>query len=253
MRDAFARALPDGGWRTLPPMTTARAFFGSVVSDGAVVALGAGGAERFDPARGAWEAFALDGPIPATHFGVVAIGGTAFLVGGFPAEAGAARSVDLRTGHVALLPPLPGFAPGDHFHAVAALGGELHVVGGLCGDPPSPQRTHWVLRDGQWRRLADAPAPVWMKFGCLAVVGDDLFVFTEECALAYSASTDSWRRVAPLEPATLMPAAVVREGAVEVLGGTTMDGSPLPRRRYKPGPDRWEVMEAPGGGRGGRE
>lgn len=247
----WVQDLETGTWRQAASLNQGKTFFSSVVVDGVIYAVG-GSIERYDRLADRWDVVLPGGELPRTHFGAALIGRKIIVVGGYPVERSGVWSYDLDTGEVAALPSPPGFAPGDHFHFVAELGGELHVVGGLRAENFSPSDEHWVLDGHRWRAAASPPEPVWAKFAIHAVMGDELYLFagfgtTRDDALGptsgcrYDARSDTWERIAPPPELLVMPATVVLDGRLQVLGGQRLDDGPSPTAvsSYDPETDRW--------------
>jgi hypothetical protein len=244
--DADVLWLADGArqWERLAGLPWPCAFAGSAVAAGSVFALGDGVA-RFDPARRSFEPFAPEGSLPRSHFAVCALGDSMHLIGGFPLERSGHFVVDARTGAVTREPPPPDFVPGDHFHFVAVLGGELHVVGGLAGDSFEPRRSHHVLREGQWRALPPPPPGLWAKFGGQAVVDGCLHVFGEFGHHRFDPRTGTWGARAPLPFPLVMPAVTVIDGTIWLVGGMRVEGTGGVLLAYDPGRDVWRHAAAP--------
>jgi uncharacterized Zn-binding protein involved in type VI secretion len=232
--------LADGArqWERLADLPLPCAFAGSAIAGGSVFALG-DGAARFDPARRVFEVLAPEGSLPQSHFAACALGDAMHVIGGFPVARSGHFVVDARTGKVAQGSPPPDFAPGDHFHFVAALGGELHVVGGLAGDTFAPRRSHHVLREGQWRTLPQPPAGLWAKFGGQAVVGGCLHVFGEFGHHRFDPRTGSWETRSPLPFLLVMPAVTVLDGTIWLVGGMRVEGAGDVLLAYDPERDTW--------------
>lgn len=243
--------LDTGTWRQVASLNEGKAFFSSAVVDGVIYAVG-GSIERFDRVADRWDVVLPGGEFPKTHFGAALLGRKIIAVGGYPVEQSGVMSYDLDTGEVAALPLPPGFTPGDHFHFVAELGGELHVVGGLRVEDFSPSDDHWVLDGDGWRAAAPPPEPVWAKFAIWAVMGDELYLFagfgaTRGDALGptsgcrYDARSDTWERIAAPPELLTMPATVVLDGRLQVLGGQRLGDEPSPTAAssYDPETDRW--------------
>ncbi len=233
----------SAAWRAAAPMSRPRAFFGSAVVEGAVVALGEG-IERLDARTRTWETLLAGGALPNSHFGAAAIGGVVFAVGGFPAPDGGVCAFDVAARELRAVPAWPGFARGDHFHVVAVHGDELHVVGGLDGERFEPKREHWRLHAGAWERLPDAPAALWLKFAVVQAVDGMLFVFATDSGTGWSCDlrTAVWRERAPLRELLAMPASYARDGWIHVLGGLHVDDTPG-SFRYEIAADRWFEVE----------
>jgi len=251
MTDTWIQDLATGTWRRGASLNQGKSFFSSVVADDALYAIGSS-IERYDRAADRWDVVLEEGVFPETHFGAALIGRRIVAVGGYPIEQSGVRAFDLDTGEVVDLPGLPGFSPGDHFHFVAELRGELHVVGGLHVENFEPTAEHWVLDGDRWRPAAPPPEPVWAKFAIWAVLDDRLYVFagfgeTRDDALGptsgfrYDAHGDAWSVVAAPPELLVMPATVALDGRLFVLGGDVLGDGPSPTAVsvYDPEKDRW--------------
>ena len=251
--DRGARAtfwLADGApaWRRCADMPTPRAFFASVVHDGAVLAIGKG-VDHFDVATTTWQPLVAPGTLPDSHFGAALVDGRIWVLGGYPLERSAFTEVDPVARTVERREPPPGFAPGDHFHFVVALRGELHVVGGLAAATFQPQRQHFVRRGGRWRALPPPPPGLWAKFAGSAVDGERLHLFGDFGHHVFDAAAGTWQARAPAPLALVMPATVARGGSLWVIGGVTLEHEPVGLLEYRVAADRWTQHDAPREGR----
>ncbi len=243
--------LDTGAWRQAASLNQGKAFASSVVVDGIVYAVGSS-IERYDQTADRWDVVLPGGEFPKTHFGAALIGRKIIAVGGYPIEQSGVKAFDLDTGEVTNLPLLPGFTPGDHFHFVVNLRGELHVIGGLRVENFTPSAQHWVFDVDGWRAATPPPAPVWAKFAIWAVLDDQLYLFagygfTRDDALGptsgfrYDSRSDTWTVVAVPPKLLAMPATVVLDGRLHVLGGQPLDDGPFPTAVtvYEPKEDSW--------------
>jgi hypothetical protein len=225
-------------------MPVPRTFFCSVVADDAVLAIG-DGIDRYDPAADSWRTLVPAGQLPHSHFGAARVGDQIYVLGGYPPELSAFFAVELATGAVTRLPPPPGFQPGDHFHFVVELQGELHVLGGIDVGPFRARREHWILRDGAWLAQPTPPEGLWAKFGGHARIGGRLHLFGDFGHCAYDTVARTWERRAPLPFPLVMPAAVVRGGVLWILGGMRVDGNGDVLLAYDPELDHWRDLSPP--------
>ncbi|MBL8860141.1 MAG: hypothetical protein JNL28_16645 [Planctomycetes bacterium] len=235
--------LADGEseWRRLADMPSAHAFFGSTVHDGALHALG-DGVLRCDGATHTWQSVVPAGQLPRSHFGSAQIDGVAYVLGGYPLERSAFWAVDLALRRVDPLPPPPGFRPGDHFHFLAAVNGELHVLGGLDGEQFHPLREHWVLRAGTWVKQPDPPAGLWQKFGGQALVAGGWHVFGEFGHWRYEPGTGAWTERARMPYVVAMPATLVHAETIWVVGGMRSESTGRVLLAYDTTTDSWRDL-----------
>lgn len=222
-------------WTPAAKLQVGKAFFGSAVVDGRVYAIGQN-IERYDVARDAWEVVSEYQGLPTSHFSAAAIGSEIFIVGH------RLWVFDTKTGTVAEHPPWPNRNSGDHFHIVAALGGTLHVIGGLDGETFDPSAKHWTWRDSRWQRQPDAPAPLFAKFSAVQVLDDRLYVLGPTASYHYDLQLRDWKRLAPMPETLAMPSSFSRDGMIHVLGGLNT-AQEKPRWRYEPRFDRWSTPE----------
>lgn len=225
-------------WRATAPLPSGKAFFALLPTGDGAVAIG-DDAQRFDPRTESWQELTPAGTLPVSHFAACAHQGAIYVLGGFPAERGALRRLDPTSGALSLAPPLPGLNPGDHFHLLASLADGLHAVGGLDGEHFEPQLEHHVLRDGRWQALPPPPVGIWTKFAAHGAIGGRLYVFGEFGGWSYGPA-DGWRPAAALPQLLAMPASVVADGALWVVGGMDVQ-APTEEvlLRYEPADDRW--------------
>lgn len=226
MHDVFWLADGDDAWRPLHPMPQGRAFFGAVRHGDAIFAFGTG-VDRYDCRSREWTAWLPDAGLPKSHFACALHDGKAWILGGYPAERSAFWRVDLETGVVEARRAPPGFAPGDHFHLMHEIDGQLHVVGGLDGDEFEPKREHWVLeKDGAWRALAPPPAPMWAKFAMHGVAGDSLIVRDLGGAFRFRTGP-GWTRLGGenLRSRFAMPASVSTPRGLWTVGGQGLESA----------------------------
>ena len=223
-------------WRPGADLQKGRAFFSSVEVDGDIYAIG-GSIEVYDIEKDRWETIFSGGEFPVSHFGAAVVGQTIFTVGGFPSDRGRVAAFDIETRTVTEIPTLPGLTIGDHLHFVAALGGELHVLGGLSG-----RTMHWVFDGSEWREAAAIPEPAWAKFAVYEVVDDRLFLFWESGGYCYDLESDTWSKVQPLNELLAMAASFVSDGRIYVLGGISAR-NPSVVRVYDIRQDKWEVLD----------
>lgn len=237
---AGVRVLDGGGgrWVDRAAMHVPKVFFASVVIDGAIYAIGGSDAkdgeegaaviERYDAGADRWDVLVRSERLPRSHLAAAAVGRRVYIIGGFPDTHVHVHEFDTKTGEFADAPPIPGFQCGDHFHYVAALGGRLHVLGGMrFGDKSGERREHWVLDDGRWIQRAPLPAPSMAKLAAYGVIGEKLYVFSPLHGLhhVYDPAADSWSDAPATMPVTLtMPACVTQCDRLHVFGGLDLRG-----------------------------
>jgi hypothetical protein len=232
--------LGDGtrAWQRCADMPVPRAFFGSAADGAGALAIG-DGIDRYDLAAGSWRTLVPAGQLPQSHFGAARVGGRVYVLGGYPLECSAFFAVDLATGAVTRQQPPPGFQPGDHFHFLVELQGELHVLGGIEIRPFRARREHWILRGGQWAAEPPPPEGLWAKFGSHANVDGRLHLFGEFGHYVYDPGFRTWTARAPMPFALVMPAVVVRDGVIWIVGGMRVEGEGPVLLAYDPRTDRW--------------
>ena len=221
MQQTFWLGPGDATWQPRADMNMGRAFFGSAIVNGSVYAVG-NGVERYVAAADQWEVVVPAGSLPRSHFATAALGSTLFVLGGFP-EYGGFLAIDLDTGAVDEEAPPPGFNPGDHFHFMVVLAGQLHVIGGLDGQLFETRREHWVRVGGGWQAQPPPPPGLWAKFAAHIVHDEELFLFGDFGAFSYDASTRQWQERAPLPQMLAMPGAVASGSEIWVVGGLAVE------------------------------
>jgi hypothetical protein len=203
--NALRRYSPeDERWTELDGMHRARAAHGAaVIGDRLYVAGGAteygpdlpapmASLEVYDLNTGEWSE-GPDMPTPRHHFGLVALDGKLYAVGGRDADDFAIDTVerfDPATGRWETLPPLPQAAGGL---AVAATDGEVYAIGGGDDGLGWVTGATWAFDPevGQWRRAADLEFP---RHGLgVATIDGRIYTFGgAPCALfGYSDSAES--------------------------------------------------------------
>jgi hypothetical protein len=227
--DAFWCDSKTHRWRELPPMNVGKAFFGAAVVEGRAYVVG-GNIERFDPVEERWEVVCSEPALPTSHFSAACIDSKLLIV------SHRLFVFDTKTGKLASRDLWPTRRRGDHFHIVAALDGELHVIGGLDGETFDPRREHWVWNGTQWKQLADAPVAMFAKFSVVQVVERRLYVMSNDASYAYDAG--QWTALARMPTTICMPGSIVASGKFQLVGGLTSDRS-SPRLTYDIASDRW--------------
>lgn len=229
----------EAEWTPHAPMERGRVFFGSGVVGEAIFAVGTS-IERYDPPADAWTTVFDGEGLPRSHHVVAAYRGRLHVLGGLPERSSGHRVFDPATGALSRAPTPPGFARGDHLQILVVIGDRLHCVGGIGAS----SRGHAAFDGERWERRSPPPVPLSAKFAVTAVVDRSLFVFADAAGLRYDVDRDRWHEVAPLPDTLVMPAAVVRDGLIEVLGGRRMRGG-YGRGCYDPARDCWEIRPRP--------
>jgi len=226
-------------WQPRAPMQRGRTFFVSVMIDGEVYAIGAD-VELYDAANDRWFSICDSGKLPRTHFAAAAVGREIFVLGGYPLERSGFWIVDVDAGTVRAATPPPGFEPGDHFHFMACLDGELHVVGGLRGG--GPLSSHHVREGESWRALPPSPVGLFTKFGGGLVRDGEwwLFVGLDVIGNYRFEPATGWRSCRGWDGSIGMPALVLAGDEIWCLGGWSAEGPQRSLLRvYDLADDRW--------------
>lgn len=213
-------------WTPLPPMPAGLAFGGSCRVGNAILAFG-DAAHRFDLRERVWRPSFAHPFLPRSHFGMGLVDDTVFLLGGAAQARGAVLACRVADGTVVEAPAPPDAADGDHLPLMTVILGELHVVGGVDGEA-RPLARHWVCRDDAWVALPPPPTGIWAKFAVSAVNGATLWTFGDFGGFAFDASTGTWSPAPPMPRVLAMPATVVCDRSIHVLGGLDPND---PRRR----------------------
>jgi len=212
----------SGEWSRAGDLHAAMAFHSSAVAGGAVYAVG-GALERFDAARGEWDLLIPGEDLPRSHGAAAALGRRLVAAGGFDN-----LIVDLDARKWEAFPDYPGRHNQDHFSFLATLDGSVHVAGGYGGADFQPHARHWAWDGRSWRERAPMPRPDAAKFAAWSVdpALDRLYVLGGDCHAVYDARSDSWTELPapPWQDYRAMPACVLRDGYVYVLGGMGPDG-----------------------------
>ncbi len=239
-RQAFSFDLPHGPWRARSDMRSGHAFFGSGALGGQLFALGPT-VERYDTGKDRWIELPATKRLPKSHHATATWRGRLHVLGGYPADVAGHDVFDPVTGRIEAATALPGFEPGDHFHILAPLGGRLHAVGGLRGGGSKRSRAHHAFDGTAWTEQRSPPMELWGKFAAFAAVGATLYVFSLEGSVAYDAQSDTWRSLEPIPVVLTMPATVVLDGRIVVIGGSPLRGKTRSVQVYDPATDRWTL------------
>lgn len=223
VNDVFVCDLRNGNWSRKSDMPTGRSFAAAVVIDEKIYAIGPG-IDVYDVDADRWEPLYEGDTLPKSHFAAATIGPLIYTVGGFPAENGAVHAFNVEKGDFTPVPDTPGRTPGDHFHIVATLNGQLHVIGGFDGETYRPQKSHWVFDGHAWSEGPSPPSPLDTKFGSYAVVDDVLYVFHLTKVYVYDPATRLWTTRDDGLPVSLAMASATAHGDhIIILGGIGKD------------------------------
>ena len=133
--------------------------------------------------------------------------------------------------------------------AVAALGGQIYVIGGFRADLTVGDTVEvWDSMSDSWGFAASLPVPIHHSTavavgGKLYVIGgwSDFFATPLAAVYEYDPMTDTWATRSSMPTARGSPAAAVVEGKIYVTGG-----SPVARARdfavYDPTQDAWTSL-----------
>ncbi|MBV6458450.1 MAG: hypothetical protein HONBIEJF_01578 [Fimbriimonadaceae bacterium] len=229
-----------GVWSPGPSLPEGRTFFGSVEWRGNVYAIG-GGVDVLKAAARSWQKLNTGGDLPETHLAAARLGSRAYALGGYPAELGSFRSIDLESGRVRVEPAMPGYKAADHFFILVNLSGKLHAIGGLSAEDFEPTKRHGIFDGKTWSKGPPPPKALWAKFSAVAVSGSQVWILGKEASVSYNSTTRRWKEL-PLMPGSVaMPTAAVVDGKIVVLGGQAESGPDRPIRWvYDPIANRWD-------------
>jgi N-acetylneuraminic acid mutarotase len=266
------------GWRSRPPLHTARIGAAYATVDGLIV--NAGG---FDPdypltigsvevrrtaGRGAWHDVAPM-PTPRANAAAAVLGGRMWVAGGYadpePGDSlGTSAVVELYNPYSDTWSVAPAL-PGPRAEAGAAtLHGVLYVVGGSLpsgggNEVPTGSAIAFDPRKRLWTPIA--PLPVARARVRVVAVGDYLYAIggltaagdTVALVDRYDPRTDTWRSMSPMKEDRLFPGVTVvghgRHSRVVVIGGCQfVDGRTRLLRRttevFDPAAGRWQLLQA---------
>ncbi|MCA8960332.1 MAG: hypothetical protein KDC38_07455 [Planctomycetes bacterium] len=222
-RDLLEYDFDTEAWIPRAPMSTPKSFFGSAVVGGAIHAIGGGVIERYDAGDDRWTTVYSGTELPSSHFTAAAVADQIFILGGFPTELGAMRVFDTSTGALRRGISPPDHRPGDHFRFMAALCGELHVVGGYLEEATGGTTAHWSFDGEKWTERCPAPVATAAKFAAWTVVDDRLVIFEQVQGFgihhAYDPRLDAWTELPAVEMLRALPATVAIDGSLFVIGG----------------------------------
>jgi N-acetylneuraminic acid mutarotase len=246
------------GWTRGADLAGGRGEVASTVADGRVIVVGglrgpgrtSASVEAYDPATDAWASLP-DLPAPRHHAAAAALDdGTVYVSGGARSATDWSPRAEVWTLEpgAASWEPVDPLPEGRLGHAMVALDGQLHVVGG-------DGETSDVLTlepEAGWQRGAplglrpDHVRAVVLEDEVWAIGGrvdDDSLVDRVD---VYDPSTDSWRSGPVLPDPTSAMAVGVLDGSIHVVGGEDpglLGGRVFDRHLVlRPGGDRWEEL-----------
>jgi N-acetylneuraminic acid mutarotase len=159
---------------------------------------------------------------------VVAVGGTAYVVGGV-GPAGLPRTMLALDLARERWRTLPGPTPREHL-GVAAVGNTVYAVGGRTAGFDTNTRVAEAWRPGRgWRRIAPVPEPrggtaLAAVRGTLVSAGGEAPAGTIASVYRYRPQTDRWSRLPDLPTPRHGLAVVGVAGSVYVIGGGPVPG-----------------------------
>jgi N-acetylneuraminic acid mutarotase len=228
----------SGNWLQLASMSVPKTFFASVVIDGFIYTIGNQDGEdglavieRYDVEADKWEVILRSNKLPRTHLAAAAVGPLIYIIGGFPATQKHVHVFDTRKGELGNAPMLHGFVKSDHFHYVAVVGGNLHVLGGIRFEKEGGTLdVHWMFDGQKWHKRSKLPVKSLSKIGAFGVINEKLYLFSKAQKLhhVYNPALDIWSTsLSPMPQLRLMCASVVDGTRLYVFGGMnerTRDG-----------------------------
>jgi hypothetical protein len=246
----------DAAWTALPPLPPLDAAVRCVSLAGWVWAVCDGGGPilRWAPGRGGWEEGAAPLGREWRGFGVGALDGRLWAMGGVDAAGHpltALSACDPATGAWEPCAPMP-FARAHA--AVAGVEGRLLVMGGLRKPRMlgfvataqvaayDPAADAWERRRPMARRRAHAAAAVLdgEVFVLGGTDGSRLGPRVLDAVEAYRWAADEWRDATPLPGPRQRMGAAALDGQLWVAGGEGPDGAPLDRvNAYSPSTGAW--------------
>jgi N-acetylneuraminic acid mutarotase len=195
-----------------PTHDAAAAFLnGSVYLFGGGSSVSTPNVVKVDPLTGkAKEAPPLDEPL--SDLGAVAIGGHAYLVGGYTGTEFATAILRDGTQVVARLPY------GTRYAGVTAVNGTIYVAGGLTKAGAS-RAVYAISPGGELKQIATLPKPE--DHAALAALGDTLYLVGGRKVLAINSRSSKVKVAAQLPVSLTDPTATTVGNAIMVAGGGT--------------------------------
>lgn len=246
-----AFAQDRGVWETRPSLAIPRQEVAAAVLGGRVYVAGGLGSdtsalasvERFDPATNRWTRVA-DLPVTLHHFGMAALGGKLYAIGGytrsFSTHSSLVFTYDPSFDRWSTVAPLPRRRGSP---VAATIGNRIYVVGGVVpGAGAVGDLTSYDPTTDRW--TTHASMPTRREHLAAAVVGGELWVAGGRAngnyavLEAYDPTRDRWRRQAD------MPTARGGNGGAELLGRLLVVGGEGSRifpeaEEYDPRTDTW--------------
>jgi N-acetylneuraminic acid mutarotase len=258
--DAPVDQTTPGTWTTFAAMPTPRQEVAAATLGGRVYVIGGFGqgaepmptVEAYDPATNQWEPIT---PLPVSlhHAAAAVVGDRLFVVGGY--TGGRVRweatqtlfEYDPARASWATRAPMPTARGG---HAVAVLGGRLHVVGG-SGEAPTQAHEVYDPATDRWTTANPMPtardhlAAVAFQGRLWAMGGRESFLGTQFANVeVYDPATDSWRVAAALPAGRGGLGAAVLGDRLLVFGGEAPFRIFNATEMYEPAGGRWIAKAA---------
>jgi non-specific serine/threonine protein kinase len=207
-------------------------------------------------AAGTWQSGA-ELPTPRSEVAAAVVGGQIAVVGGFLADGGSSREVDLYSPASDSWTRLPDLPVAVNHAMAAAAGGKLYVAGGYGEARGQRLRFAFVLEAGRWAALPALPAA--RAAGGAAVIGGKLYVVggvgpagLASKAFALDLRTRRWSAIPGPTPREHL-AVTAAGGRVYALAGRRAgyDTNLRVFESYSPGERRWRRLPPVPSARGG--
>ncbi|MGE3166798.1 MAG: Kelch repeat-containing protein [Planctomycetota bacterium] len=239
-------------WQQAPAMLAARGAHTSVTIGGKILLIGGGSdwsggntaeVQVYDPQTATWSAGT---PVPDTStWGATAevVGGRVYLIGGWPAGGTLNRRYDPATDNWEYLAPSPiNFRWG---HASAVVADLIYVTGGV---PAGLSQQVYDTATDTWSTAAPS-LTISQRVRAESIGGLVYVLGTPDRKLQiYDPATNGWMFGPDLPVQAQVPATVVRNGTLWVLGGSTLDpntgGNLSALQVYDPATQAWSLGES---------